>query len=128
MKKKILIIDELSPYTYFVKRVLLNEGYEVSVSESLPENILEPGQNAVDLILLDVKINNGLGFDYLLDITQHFDLDSLVIVISDNKNLTEIEKAFNNGAYDYLIKPLNLRDMKNKINQALKKKKYQSKN
>lgn len=122
MKKKILIIDELSPYTYFIKRVLNNEGYEVNAAEVLPDYLHRYNPNTVDLILLDVKINYGQGFNYLKQISQHLNLNIPVIVISDNKNLTEIEKAFNNGAYDYLIKPLNLRDMKNKIDHAFKKK------
>lgn len=131
MKKKILIIDELSPYTYFVKRVLNNEGYEVMATEILPEYLQEFNQDTVDLILLDVKINSGQGLNYLKEISQNHDTDIPVIVISNSKKLTEIENAFKNGAYDYLIKPLNLRDMKNKIDQAfkrkyLKKRKYQS--
>ncbi|MCB2194778.1 MAG: response regulator [Bacteroidetes bacterium] len=122
MKRKILIIDELSPYTYFIKRVLSNEGYEVGVAEILPDHLHELDQNRVDLILLDIKIDNGQGLNYLKQISQNINLDIPVIVISDSKNLTEIENAFKSGAYDYLIKPINLRDMKNKIEHAFKSK------
>ncbi len=121
MKRKILIIDEQSPYIYFIKRVLNNEGYEVTVGDSNTDYITESEVDLPDLILLDVKINRGEGFEYLKDITQYSGLNIPVIVISGSKNLKEIEKAFNCGAYDYLIKPLNLRDMKNKIDQAFKK-------
>lgn len=121
MKRKILIIDEHSPYIYFIKRVLNNEGYEVIVGDTTSDYISESEVDLPDLILLDVKINHGEGFEYLKNITQYSGLKIPVIVISGSKNLKEIEKAFNCGAYDYLIKPLNLRDMKNKIAQAFQK-------
>lgn len=123
MKRKILIIDELTPYVYFIKRVLITDGYDVKVTDSEQEYVEYFNNNSPDLILIDVKINNASGFDYLKNITREINTNAPVIVISSGKDLNEIELAFDYGAYDYLIKPLNLRDMKNKINQALEKNK-----
>jgi len=120
MKRKVLIIDAISNYLYFIKRVLINEGYEVMITSSEKELISYLHNDLPDLILVDVKLNNDQGFEYIRKIKKELNIETPAIVISNGKNIKEIERAFDYGASDYLIKPLNLRDLKNKVNASLK--------
>jgi len=121
MSPKLLIIDELSPYLFFIKRILSSEGYQVKVSDTESEIINFISTDEPDLILIDVQMNKGEGLEILKKIKMEFHTSTPTIVISAVKHISEIEKAFDYGAYDYLIKPLNLRDLKNKLKKALEK-------
>lgn len=127
MNQKLLIIDELSPYLFFIKRFLLNEGYQVVALDAANEILELIYKNEYDLILIDVQMNKGEGLEILKKIKMEFQISIPIIVISAVKNINEIEKAFNYGAFDYLIKPLNLRDLKNKISKAFEKDKMNKK-
>ena len=121
MKPRILIIDEPSSYLYFIKNVMLSDGYEVMVTETESEIQKQLKEYFTNLILIDVHMNNSQGFEILEKLRKAFDYSAPIIITSRGTNINEIEKAFNLGAYDYLIKPLNLRDLKNKIKQAIAK-------
>lgn len=127
MNPKLLIIDELSPYLFFVKRFLLNESYQVTALDMKKEILELINKNEYDVILIDVQMNKGEGLEILKKIKMEFQISSPIIVISAVKHISEIEKAFDYGAYDYLIKPLNLRDLKNKLSKALEKDKLNKK-
>ena len=124
MKRKILIIDAVSNYLYFIKRVLINEGYEVKITSSEAEFTSYLHDDSPNLILVDVKLNNDLGFEYIRKIRKELNIDIPAIVISKGTNIKEIEKAFDYGVNDYLIKPLNIRDLKNKISASLENATY----
>lgn len=124
MKPKLLIIDELSAYLFFIKKVMINNGFEVVVSDDKKEVYKYILQNSPDIILIDVRLNKNEGFNILKKIKFKLKISAPAIVISRCKNVHEIEKAFDYGAYDYLIKPLNLRDLKNKVRKALEKDKF----
>ncbi|HAF31006.1 MAG TPA: hypothetical protein DCG75_18365 [Bacteroidales bacterium] len=121
MNHKLLIIDELSPYLFFIKRFLLNESYQVTALDTEKEILELVNKNEYDLILIDVQMNKGEGLEILKRLKMEFQISAPIIVISAVKHINEIEKAFDYGAYDYLIKPLNLRDLKNKLSNALEK-------
>lgn len=121
MKPKLLIIDELSEYFFFLEKVLINIGYEVSGIDVENEIFEYLNMFLPDIILIDVQMNNGKGFIFLKKIKYEINVAAPVIVISSCKNIKEIEKAFNYGVYDYLIKPLNLNELTNRINKALEK-------
>lgn len=121
MIPKILIVDELSPYLLFIKRFLSSEGFYVMVSDVEAEIFTRIDQDHPDLILIDVQMKKNEGFDLLKKIKLESHIYTPVIVISAVKKIHDIEKAFDYGAFDYLIKPLNLRDLKNKIKKALEK-------
>ncbi len=128
MKSKILIIDELSPYLFFIKGIMENDDFEVIVSDKeseFPEMITEFDP---ELILIELHMNNHEGFEFLKKLRNKYNFFAPIIVTSSRTSVGEIEKAFELGAYDYLIKPLNLRDLKNKVRQAITKEKFRKNN
>ena len=121
MKSKLLLIDESSPYLFIVKKILINEGFEVGIAET-KEGVNNYLKNTLpDIILIDVLMNSKNGFAILEKLKSEHNFLIPILVISAGKNIEIIKKAFNLGAYDYLIKPLNFRDLKNKINKALER-------
>jgi len=121
MEKKLLIIDDDLGYITLVQKHLKREGFSVHIADSNDKinNYLE--LNLPDVILIDVLMNNNLGFEFLRMLKQEIKSVPL-IVISKGKDINNIEKAFKNGAFDYLIKPFNLKDLYNKIMYSLESK------
>ncbi len=68
-----------------------------------------------DLILLDIKMKDGTGFD-LLEQIDNIDFKIIFITAYDQYAI----KAFKFSALDYLLKPIESIDLKNAIDKAVK--------
>jgi|GEM_PF-3245108 len=121
MNKKLLIIDDDLNYLTIVKKQMSKEGFVISVYNSIERIQDYLKNNSPDIILLDVIMNDGQGLIILKEIKTIIGNIPL-IVISRGKDVKLIEKSFSYGAFDYLIKPINLKDLRNKINYALDQK------
>lgn len=128
MRYKILIIDERSPYLFFIKKVMENDNFEVMISDNESDFLHIITEFSPELILIELHMNNRVGFEFLKKIRNKYNFSAPIIVTSSRTSVNEIEKAFELGAYDYLIKPLNLRDLKNKVRQAITKEKFRKNN
>ncbi len=128
MRYKILIVDERSPYLFFIKKVMENDNFEVMISDNESEFSHIITEFSPELILVELHMNDSVGFEFLKKIRNKYNFSAPIIVTSSRTSINEIEKAFELGAYDYLIKPLNLRDLKNKVRQAITKEKFRKNN
>ncbi len=63
----------------------------------------------IDLLFLDIQLLDGSGFDILDDVS----LDTKVIFITSYEQYAI--DAIRKGAFDYLLKPLNIKELKNCI-------------
>jgi len=119
-KTKILIIDDMPSHLLLLRTILEEDGFEVITSEN-GENALQSLKNdkAVELILLDIMMPEFDGFDFLDKINEIETIKMPVIVVSAKSDNTSIQKAIDKGAYDYLTKPFNIQDIRNKVKSAL---------
>ena len=119
-KSKILIIDDMPSHLLLLKTILEEEGFDVITSENC-QDALQTLENdkAVELILLDIMMPEFDGFDFL-DKINELEVNKLpVIVVSAKTDNLSIQKAIDKGAYDYLTKPFNIQDIRNKVQSAL---------
>lgn len=118
MKKEILIIDDDLGYISIVQKQLEQEGYNLFVA-STKEEVKEKLENGLpDLILIDVQLNDYMGLKILKKLAIGYEKIKVMVITSVKEVLT-IEKSFEYGAYDYVIKPFNIKDLANKISYAL---------
>ncbi len=113
--KNILIIDDIKSHLLYMKWILGEENYEVSIAEDLKEayNLLH--QKKFDLILLDLIMPNVDGFAFLKKAASTPEIrDIPIIVVSVKNDVKSIEKSLSLGARDYIVKPYNIEDIKNK--------------
>ncbi|MFP4621274.1 MAG: two-component system response regulator [Bacteroidales bacterium] len=119
-KTKILIIDDMPTHLLLLRTILEEEGFDVIVSDG-GRNALEAlkEDKAVKLILLDIMMPEFDGFDFLEKLNES-DIEEIpVIVVSAKSDNKSIQKAIDKGAYDYLTKPFNIQDIRNKVRTAL---------
>ncbi|MBS3769080.1 MAG: response regulator [Bacteroidales bacterium] len=118
---KILIIDDMPSHLLLLKTILEEEGFEIITAED-GENALRTlkEDEAIALILLDIMMPGFDGFDFLDKINESETYETPVIIVSAKTDNTSIQKAIEKGAYDYLTKPFNVQDIRNKVRSALK--------
>lgn len=113
---KTLIIDENKVNRLYLRR-LLNEHFsvfkKVDEANSVANALEAISQTDYDLILMDMELPDGVGFD-ILSVIKDF---VYVIVVSARKEYA-IE-AIKHKVLDYLLKPVNVVEFKNAIKRAL---------
>jgi len=104
---RVLIIDDEKNIRISLSSILEDEGYEVIAAESGEEGLKLLTDNAIDLILLDVKLPGIDGLQVLEKVLDNYpDMD--VIMISGHSDISIAVKAVKMGAYDFMEKPMSL--------------------
>ena len=116
VKSKILIVDDSASYLSLVNGILSIDGYHILTAKNLFKAYKIIQDEMPDIILLDLLFPHEHGFTILKKIKSNNQYKNIpVIIISGDTNTTTIKKAFELGATDFLAKPLNLQDLRNKI-------------
>lgn len=122
-KGNILIVDDVSTHLLLLQNILEQEGYTI-LTYSDPNMALDAVYlNSIDIILLDLMMPDLDGFEFLDRIKQDKKISDIhVIVISAKTDSWSMKNAMDKGAFDYLTKPINMHDLKNKVRAAITKK------
>jgi len=120
-QSKILIIDDMSTHLLLLQTILEEEGYEVLAIDNGKEAIEKiEGDPEISLVLLDIMMPEVDGYEILQKVKMEDKNISIpVIIVSAKTDSKSIKKALEKGAYDYITKPLNVYDIKNKVKSAL---------
>ena len=100
----ILIIDDEAGMHQGCRRALEPHGYRVLSAYSVHEGRQKFEGGTVDLILLDLMLPDGSGFQLLQSILER-DADAVVVVISGYATVEHAVQALKSGAYDFIAKP-----------------------
>lgn len=73
-----------------------------------------------DMVLLDVNLPDGNGFDFLKEIKERYSVS--VILLTANDLETDIVAGLESGADDYITKPFSLAVLRARVNTALRRK------
>jgi len=106
---KLLIIDDERGIRNTLKEILADEGHEVEVAENGKQG-LEMAQNkAYDLIFSDIKMPELDGLEVLKALKEGEEaIETPVVMISGHGDVETAVQALKLGAYDFLLKPLDL--------------------
>ncbi len=114
-KTKLIIADSAMFLRAEVKEMLgEQDAFEIQESSSASETtqLLEPGD--VDALLITVELCRGSdGFSVAAATKKHQQLK--VMVLGNIDNLSELQGLVGEGAKEYLIRPFEAEDLRNKI-------------
>ena len=118
MTSHILVLDDEAAIRHFLARALEGSGHEVSAVGSVGEarEVLE--RRGADLALLDLKLPDGSGLEVLKAIKARSPRVPVLMMTAYGEVSTAVE-AMKAGAYDYLIKPLHLEQVRVVVERAL---------
>ena len=121
----ILLIDDDEIFNACLLRVFKFDGYITHVAKdfktasALIDEIIG-GKRKFDIILLDLKMPDGSGYDLLARI-QKYELDMPVMVLSSNSSEADRVACFDLGADDYLCKPFILNELRARIKAVVRR-------
>ncbi len=117
-KQRILIIEDDSPLAGGLCRALQNDSILTDSCHSLREaEALLDG--TYDLVILDVNLPDGNGFDFLQKIKEKYDIS--VIMLTANDMETDIVAGLELGADDYITKPFSLAVLRARVETQLRR-------
>lgn len=118
MKTNILVVEDNQDMCQTIADVLRKVGHNVKTAFSGEEALAKVEKGLIDLVLLDIKLPGISGLEVLAKIKQT-DADLLVIMITALTDARPAVEAMKAGAYDYLLKPFELDELKLVVAKAL---------
>ena len=115
-----LNIRESLEYSFKIKKIDLVGVSDIKSTLQYLEN------NKVDLIILDVTLPDGNGFDLYKDYIKEMEIPVIFLTARDSEE--DIVNALDMGASDYLTKPFRTGELIARINKILNKKTISSGN
>ncbi len=120
---KILIVDDEQDVLETLPEVVRKWGHETFAARNGVEALLALQQQNFDFIVTDVKMPEMDGMELLQKI-QEFDRNVMVIFLTGYPSIDSAITAMRSGAYDYLVKPVNLDELKLRIERGLERKEH----
>jgi len=121
-EKKILLIEDSAHDIALVSDILAKHGFLIDSAMTAKEGFEKAVKMKPDLILLDLMLPDGSGFELCKRIRHESGLGDkvLIVVLSIKNDLADIDKAFECGADDYVVKPPASGPLLNKVQLYLK--------
>lgn len=119
-RKLVLAVDDESSLGEFYEKTLPILGYDVVCAQSAKSAREAIKIRKPDIILMDVMMpgEDGIGFTRELRSSANYS-DVPIIVVSGLADAATLNDALLFGAIDYIVKPIELDILKNKIERAL---------
>jgi two-component system response regulator HydG len=107
----LLIVDDERAVREVCREVAQSLGFNASVADTAEHayRLLDP--QAIDVVLLDLKLPGAGGLEALHQIKERRP-DSIVIVVTGYGTIHSAVQAMKNGAYDYVTKPFSMEELR----------------
>jgi two-component system nitrogen regulation response regulator GlnG len=115
---KLLIVDDEPNVLYSLEKRLKSESLEVITASTAKQGIELVKDSNPDAVLLDVRLPDMSGLDAFDEIRQHDPRMPVVIITAHATTETAIE-AMKRGAFEYLLKPLDLPELREVVSRAV---------
>jgi DNA-binding response OmpR family regulator len=116
--KRILVVDDDADTCTLIADILEDEGYRVHPCRSGERALEILKQEQFDLILSDIRMPRVTGIDLLLQV-RRLKLPTEVILVTAYASLETAIQALRGEAFDYLVKPFSLSELRETVRRAL---------
>lgn len=117
--KNILLVEDNEAIIMGLKYSLEQENIKVLIAKNVIETRQKLNQEKIDLVLLDVSLPDGNGFDICKEIKQKQDIPVIFLTAQDEE--TSVVFGLDLGADDYITKPFGTRELISRINSVLRR-------
>ncbi|TYC03100.1 MAG: response regulator transcription factor [Kosmotoga sp.] len=115
----ILVVEDDENLAFGIKYALEQEGWNVTVCSSLTKAYNAFEGDDYHLILLDVMLPDGSGFDFCKKIRRNSDIPIIFLTARDEE--VNVVMGLESGGDDYVTKPFRLRELISRIRANLRK-------
>lgn len=117
---RILLVDDEPGSRESLSLLLGHEGYLLDTASDGEKAIRLFSKNKYDVIITDLFLPGASGIDILKHVKEH-PLPCSVILITGNATAETAVEAMKEGAFDYIIKPVNFEKLKVLVEKAIEK-------
>ncbi|MBM4359886.1 MAG: response regulator transcription factor [Deltaproteobacteria bacterium] len=118
IRVKVLVVEDEPAIRESLAYSLKREGYEVDTAGTLAE--AERRLEEVGLVILDLMLPDGSGFDLLLGLRRR-ERPPAVIVLSSRDSEADRVAGLETGADDYIVKPFSPREVMARVRAVLRR-------
>ncbi len=111
---KALVVDDEQNIRKVLRIILAETNFSVTEAATLSDAIEQVSKHFFDIALVDLRLPDGSGIDAVRGIKSK-NSDTCVIVITAFASADNAVEAMKAGAYDYLIKPFNVEELRIKL-------------
>ena len=115
---KILMVEDDTNITNTLTYYLQNEGFLMETAKSKYEAIEKIDQKEYNLILLDITLPDGNGYEVYKKLKEKYSTPVIFLTALDDEK--DIVKGFDLGADDYITKPFHTRELLSRIKNVLR--------
>lgn len=118
--KNILLIEDSESILKGLVYSLEQERFKVTTAMTIKDskNLLE-SNNIYNLIILDISLPDGSGFDLCKYIKSNYNIPIIFLTAKDEEQ--DVVQGFDLGADDYIIKPFRTRELISRANNILRR-------
>src|SRR5262249_4585665 len=117
MKPRLLIVDD-EPEVRGVLRDLLSGPYECGEASSAEEALSQLRECGYQLVISDITMSGMSGLEMIPHV-KVISPDTVIVMISGMQTIESAINALRLGAFDYLMKPFDLRQAEAAVQRAL---------
>lgn len=115
---KVLIVDDDVNHADTLREVLINLNYKCKSVYSGSDALKILEDEHFDVVITDLVMRGVDGFEVLKTVKK-YSPDAVIIVMTAFGSIETAVKAMKNGASDFITKPLNLEELKIRLNREL---------
>ena len=107
----LLVVDDEESVAVTMGAILEMDGYDVSISTSGADAMRKLHEAEFDLVLTDLRLDDADGLTIVSEVCR-VQPDTVSIILTGYASLESAIKALREGAYDYLIKPCDVDELR----------------
>jgi len=119
MTMKIMLVEDNEAIIMGLEYLLLQENYDIITARSVSQAVNILKQEECDLVLLDIMLPDGNGFDLCREIKRRGQIP--VIFLTAKEEEADVVKGLDMGADDYVTKPFRNRELVSRIKGVLRR-------
>jgi two-component system, NtrC family, response regulator AtoC len=119
MSASVLVIDDEATFRLLAEEALSAEGFDVTSASRLAEARRITEGAMPDVIILDRRLPDGDGLEFLSSLPSQGARSTVVIMVTAYGDVQSAVSALKAGAADYLTKPIQLTDLVVKLRKVL---------
>jgi len=114
----LLVVDDEPDLRTLYELTLLREGYDLDTAGTVQEALLHLKDRTYSAVITDMRLPDGTGLDVLRWLEESGRREKTIVITAygSSENAVEALKA---GAYDYLTKPVDLKQFRGVVASAL---------
>jgi len=109
--ERVLIVDDEENTRIGLSKLLSRDGYQTKAAANGLEALEYLGQENIDLVITDISMPGMNGLDFLYEVRRLYP-GIKVVMMTAYGGVDSYLNSMNLGAFDYLNKPVKLRDLK----------------